>query len=94
MADSYTKWAAESHYDPVDRVYLREASLTHLKRKTAEARSHRTREWIEDHVKSERRYRLPKGGRISHDLRKEGKGGPAGSSSSSQDTQRLDRISR
>ena len=60
MADSYAKGAAKSHYDPVDRNHLREASLAHLTRKTTEARIQRTRERIWDHLKKDRRYR-PRG---------------------------------
>ena len=73
VADSYAKWAAESHHDPVERTYLQEASLAHFVRKTTEARSQCTREWIRSHVKSGWRHSPPMSGRILQDLRKERK---------------------
>ena len=73
IADSYARAAAELQYDPVDRGCLREASLSHLTRKPTEARIKRARERVQDHVRSERRYRPPKGGRIRQHLRKERK---------------------
>ena len=39
VANSYANWVAGIHYDPVDKSNLQEASLSHLKRKTTEARS-------------------------------------------------------
>lgn len=39
VANSYAKWVVGIHYDPVDKSNLQEASLSHLKRKTTEARS-------------------------------------------------------
>ena len=44
IADSCAKWAAEAYTNPVDKEYLKEASLPHLSRKTTEARSQSTRE--------------------------------------------------
>ena len=50
VADTYAKGAAKSHYDPV----------AHLARKTAKARTQRTREWVRGHIKGGRRNR-PRG---------------------------------
>ena len=50
--------------DRADPEYLGEASLLHLTRKTTEARSKATREWIRDHVRRERRYRPPPRGKL------------------------------
>ena len=55
MADGYAKVAAECTGDAADRRCLREASLAHLTRRTAEART----EWIAIHAKSSRRYTPP-----------------------------------
>lgn len=64
VADSYAKGAAESPHDPIDREYLCEASLAHLTRKSTEAKSWSTWECIRSRVKSDRRYKPPKGGKI------------------------------
>ena len=74
VADAYTKWAAESPFNPVDRKCLQEASLAHLARKTTEARSQSTKEWIRDHVNARWRYRPPRGGRVLQSLQRKGKG--------------------
>ena len=61
-ADAVVKRAAGGEEDRVDPECLGEASLSHLTRKTAEARSKTTREWVRDDVRKERRYRpLPRG---------------------------------
>ena len=49
-------------------------NLAHLPRKTTEARPQYASEWIGRHVKAERRYRPPRGGKIRKDFLKEGKG--------------------
>lgn len=46
IADTDSKWAAEGYTDPIGKDCLREASLAHLARKSTEARSKSTREWI------------------------------------------------
>ena len=56
------------------KACLREASLAHIARKTTEAKTKGTRDWIRRHVKAERRHRPPKGGKIRKDLQKENKG--------------------
>ena len=73
MADDYARKATESLCDVTDRRYFRKASLAHLKRKTTEAGSQATRDWIAGHVKSNRQYRLPKGSGIRPTLTKERK---------------------
>ena len=70
VADQYAKWAAGSPHDRVDREYLRGASLAHLTRKTTEARTQRTREWIRNHVSGSRRHRPPLEGKISKGFQK------------------------
>lgn len=70
VADDYAKVAAESAWDATDRRCLREASLAHPTRKTTEARTQATREWIASH-KSSRRHKLPRGNIIRPALRKE-----------------------
>ena len=67
VADDYAGEAAKSPRDAADRRYLWEASLVHLTRKTAEAKSQTTGEWIAGHVRSRRRYR-PLGARTSAPL--------------------------
>ena len=64
IADTYAKWATDgySDADKLDKDYLREASLAHLIRKAAEAKTRSTKDWIRRHVKAERRYRPPRGG--------------------------------
>ena len=44
IADTYAKWAADGYTDSVDRDYLRETSLTHLIRKTTEAKTRSARD--------------------------------------------------
>lgn len=51
IVDSYAKWEAEGHTDPVAKEYVREASLAHLTRKTKQARTQITRDWIRRHAK-------------------------------------------
>ena len=63
-ADAMAKRAAEGEEDMAAPEYLREASLSHLTRKTTEARSEATGEWIRSHAKEERRYRPPPRGRL------------------------------
>ena len=55
--DALAKRAAEGEEDRAILDYLREASLSHLTRKTTEARSRTTAEWIRGHIRKERRYR-------------------------------------
>ena len=52
VAEEYAKVATESAWDATDRRYLREASLAHLTRRTTEARTQTTRDWIASHAKS------------------------------------------
>lgn len=73
MADDFAKAAAKSSLYAVDRQYLREATLAHLTRKATERRSKATKDWISSHIKQERRYRPPRGGKILPDLEKERK---------------------
>ena len=39
ISDTYAKWAADGYVYRVGKVYLREVSLAHLSRKTAEAKT-------------------------------------------------------
>ena len=50
-----------------------QASLSHLTRKAAEAKTRSTRQWISSHVRASRRYCPPKGSGIRPDLRKDSK---------------------
>ena len=69
-ADATAKRAAGGEEDRASPEYLGEASLSHLTRKTTEARSRATREWIRDHVRRERRYRPPPRGKLRKGLGK------------------------
>ena len=60
-ADATAKRAAAREEGRADPEYLGEASLSHLTRKTTEARSNATGAWIREHVRRERRYRPPLG---------------------------------
>ena len=73
-ADTYAKWVADRYTNPIGKGYLRETSLAHLSGKTTEARLQNAREWIRWHVRSERRYHPPKGGKTRKDLQREIKG--------------------
>ena len=64
QADGMAKRAAEGKEERVAPQYLMEASLAHLTRKTTEARSAATAEWIRNHSGRRRRYRPPKGGKM------------------------------
>ena len=70
QADRTTKTAVEGNGERTEPVYLREASLFHLTRKSTEARSEATSEWIRNHVGRRRRYRPPKGGKLQEGLAK------------------------
>ena len=58
------KRAAEGREERAPPPYLMKASLAHLTRKTAEARSAATAEWVRSHSGRRRRYRPPKGGKM------------------------------
>ena len=75
IADTYAKCAAGGYLDTdkLDKTYLREASLAHLTRKAAEAKTRSTKDWTQRHIKAERRYRPPKGGKIRKDPQRENK---------------------
>lgn len=70
QADATAKKAAEGKEGWAEPDYLQEASLSHLTRKTSEARSKTTQDWIRDHVRGERRYRPPPGLRLRKGLSK------------------------
>lgn len=57
-------------FRPGGEAVPEEDSLSHLTRKTTEVKSLRTREWIRDRVKSSRRYRLPRGGKVPKDIQR------------------------
>ena len=65
-----TKRAAEGEEGMADPEYLGEASPYYLTRKTTEARSRASSEWIRGHVRKERRHRPPPGGRLRKGLGK------------------------
>ena len=69
-ADATAKRAAGGEEDRADPDCLGEASLSHLTRKTTEARSRTAEERIRDHVRRERRYRPPPRGRLRRRLGK------------------------
>ena len=73
MADVWAKMAAENRTDAVVPSNLLEASLAHVAKATNEARTQGTTAWIANHVKQNRRYRPPKGGKLRADLKKERK---------------------
>ena len=50
LADGMAKLATEGEGEQAEPSYLREAGLSHLTRKTTEARSEATSTWIGDHV--------------------------------------------
>ena len=62
QADAAGKPAAGGRGDRADPDFLREASLYHLMRETAEARSQATGVWIRNHVKRRHRYCPPSPG--------------------------------
>ena len=64
QADTVAKTAAQGRGERAGPVYLREASLSHLTRKTTEVRSRATTEWIRGHVGQGCRYHPPKGGNL------------------------------
>ena len=68
QADAAAKAAAEEEGERAELSYLREASLSHLTRKTTEARSETTSEWVRSHVRRRRRYRSPRGGKLQKAL--------------------------
>ena len=59
VADGFAKHAAENVVDAVGPP-----RLTHLTRKTTEARAQDTRAWIASYVKSSRHYQPPKGSNL------------------------------
>ena len=67
-ADARAKRAAEGEEGTADPEYLREASLSRLTRKATEARSNTASEWIQSHVRRERRYRPPPGRKLRKGL--------------------------
>ena len=73
-ADVLAKRAAEGEEGRASPEYLGEASLSHLMRMTTEARSGAAREWIRGHVRRERRYPPPPGGKLCKGLGKARKG--------------------
>ena len=70
QADRAAKRAAEGEGERAEPEYLREASLAHLMRKTAEERAEATREWVRSHVGRRHRHRPPPGGRLRKGLAK------------------------
>ena len=69
-ADVLAKRAVEGEEGRASPEYLGEASLSHLTRKTAGARSRAVREWIHGRVRRECRYRPPPGGKLRKGLGK------------------------
>ena len=59
QADRAAKGPAEGEGERAEPEYLREASLAHLMRKTAEERSEATKEVVRSHVGRRHRYRPP-----------------------------------
>ena len=62
------KAAAEGRRERAEPAYLLEVSLSHLTRKTTEARSKATAEWIRSHISKRRQYRPPRGGKLRKTL--------------------------
>ena len=70
QADAWARRAEEGVEGRADPVYLREASLSHLTRISAERRATDTGQWISSHVKRKHRYRPPPGGKMRRELGK------------------------
>ena len=70
QADTLAKRAAEGKGNRASPKYLREASLSHLTRKSTEARTKAAGDWIQDHVCRERRYRPTPRGKLRKGLGK------------------------
>src|SRR5258705_13943 len=73
-ADCHAKQAAQDTNPAVENEYLQEASLSHLTRRTTEAKTAERHAWIHQHVKPERRYKPPTGGKVRTALRRETRG--------------------
>ena len=73
IADLWANKAAESAVYGVEKPLLYEASLAYVSRSITVAKSWDTVKLIDSHVKKERRYRPPRGGRIRLQLRGERK---------------------
>ena len=58
------KRAALDEMERAASQYLNEASLSYLRRVTTDSRSTATAEWIRSHSGRQRRYRLPRAGRM------------------------------
>ena len=59
QANRAAKRVAEGEDERAESGYLREASLTHLMRKTTEERAEATKKWVRSHVGRRHRYRPP-----------------------------------
>ena len=68
-ADALARRAAAREQSRESLAYLQEASLSHLTRRSTEARALETSSWIRDHVRRRHRYRPPPGGRMRKELR-------------------------
>ena len=68
IIDEVAKIGAEERGDRANPLYLKEASLAHLRRVTTEARSEATAEWIRTRSGRHRRHRPPKGGKMRKEL--------------------------
>ena len=68
QADETARRAAEGNEGRAEPSYLLEASLAHLSRKTTETRANATEEWIRGNSGRKRRYRPPRGGKMSKAL--------------------------
>ena len=69
-ADVTAKRATEDLEESAVVSYLREASLSYLRRVTTENRTRATAEWIRERSGRQRRYRPPKGGKMRKALNK------------------------
>ena len=68
QAGGAARLAAEGVVERAELGFLREASLSHLMRRTTGARSKATSAWVRDHVGRRHRYRPPPGEKLRRRL--------------------------
>ena len=73
VADSYVKWAAETHHDPADQECLREASFPTSARGRRRPGPRAPGSGSKTMSRAAKRYRLPRGGKVRKGLQRERK---------------------
>ena len=71
VANDWAKGAAESTAGAIDRLQLRETSLSHPTRATTEAKTQGAKSWIRNRVNRRRGHRFPKGTKLQADIKSE-----------------------